>query len=131
MLDVETLTERLNNLGYKVKEDDAFSLTFCLEKVRNTIKSETNQHDVPNGLEHIALDMAVGEFLLAKKTFAPDDITCLDLTGVVTEIKEGDTTVAFGTGESSQTAEQRLNAFINYLLNYGKCEFAAYRRLKW
>lgn len=131
MFDVKSVIERLTEIGYEVKESDSFSLTFCVEKVRSTIKNDTNCQDVPEGLEHIAIDMAVGEFLLGKKTFAPDDITGLDLTGVVKDIKEGDTTISFGTGESTQTPEQRLTTYINYLLNYGKAEFSSFRRLKW
>lgn len=131
MFDVKTVIERLATLNYEVKEGDSFSLTFCIEKVSNTIKNEINCQDVPEGLEHIAVDMAVGEFLFGKKTFAPDDITGLDLTNAVKEIKEGDTTVAFGTGDSTQTPEQRLTTYINHLLTYGRSEFSTYRRLKW
>lgn len=131
MFDVKSVIERLTEIGYEVKESDTFSLTFCVEKVTNTIKNETNLSEVPDGLSNIAVDMAVGEFLLGKKTFAPDDITGLDLTGVVKEIKEGDTTTSFGIGESTQTPEQRLTTYINYLLNYGKAEFSSYRQLKW
>lgn len=131
MFDVKSVIERLTEIGYEVKESDSSSLTFCVEKVRSTIKNETNLQDVPEELEHIAIDMAVGEFLLGKKTFTPDDIAGLDLTGVVKEIKEGDTTTSFGTGESTQTPEQRLTTYINYLLNYGKAEFSSFRRLKW
>lgn len=131
MFDVKSVIERLTEIGYEVKESDTFSLTFCVEKVTNTIKNETNLSEVPDGLSNIAVDMAVGEFLLGKKTFAPDDITGLDLTGVVKDIKEGDTTVSFGTGEGTMTPEQRLTTYINYLLNYGKAEFSSYRQLKW
>lgn len=131
MFNVEALKERLKSLGYEVKEGDEFSLTFCIEKAQSTIKNEINWQDVPEGLEHIAIDMAVGEFLLAKKTFAPDDLTGLDLTNAVKEIKEGDATIAFGTGEGTLTPEQRLTTYINYLLTYGKAEFASFRRLKW
>lgn len=131
MFDVKSVIERLTEIGYEVKESDTFSLTFCVEKVTNTIKNETNLSEVPNGLSNIAVDMAVGEFLLGKKTFAPDDIAGLDLTGVVKDIKEGDTTISFGTGESTQTPEQRLTTYINYLLNYGKAEFSSFRQLKW
>ncbi len=131
MFNVETLKERLKDLRYEVKEGDEFSLTFCVEKVRSTIKNEINWQDIPEELERIAIDMAVGEFLLAKKAFAPDDLTGIDLTNAVKEIKEGDVTIAFGTGEGSQTPEQRLTTYINYLLTYGKAQFASFRRLKW
>ena len=131
MFSVDTVKERLKSFGYEVKEGDEFSLTFCVEKVRNTIKNETNQSEVPEGLEHIAVDMTVGEFLLAKKTFAPDDLTNFDLTYAVKQIQTGDTNTVFATGDSSLTPEQRLTTFINYLLSYGRAEFSAYRRLKW
>jgi methionine aminopeptidase len=75
--------------------------------------------------------MAVGEFLLAKKTFAPDDLTTLDLSAAVKDIKEGDSSVSFAVGDASQTPEQRLTTFINYLLTYGKEQYASFRRLKW
>lgn len=131
MFDTETVKNRLKSFGYEVKADDEFALTFYVEKVRSTIKNEINWQDVPEGLEHIAVDMAVGEFLLFKKTMSPDDLTNLDLTAAVKEIKEGDTTISFAIGEGSLTAEQRLTTYINYLLSYGKDEFNSFRRLRW
>lgn len=131
MFSVDTVKERLKSFGYEVKESDEFSLTFCVDKVRNTIENDTNQSEVPEGLEHIAVDMTVGEFLLAKKTFAPDDLANFDLTYAVKQIQTGDTNTVFATGDSSLTPEQRLTTFINYLLSYGRAEFSAYRRLKW
>ncbi len=131
MFDVDTVKERLKSFGYEVKADEEFALTFCVEKVRNTIKNDTNQPDVPEGLASIAVDMAVGEFLLSKKTFAPDDLTNFDLNYAVKQIQTGDTNTVFAVGDANLTPEQRLNTFINYLLSYGKAEFSAYRRLRW
>jgi hypothetical protein len=99
--------------------------------VKSTIRNEINWQEVPDGLENIAVDMAAGEFLLAKKTFAPDDLTGFDLDYAVKQIKTGDTDTVFATGEGSQTPEQRLTTFINYLLSYGKAEFSSFRRLRW
>lgn len=131
MFDINTVTKRLESFGYEVKVDDSFALTFCIDKVKNTIRNETNQKEVPEGLEHIAVDMTCSEFLLSKKTLAPDDLKNLDLDFAVKQIQKGDTNTVFAVGEGSQTPEQRLNAFINYLLTYGKSEFARYRRLVW
>lgn len=131
MFDTETVKNRLKSFGYEVKEDDEFSLTFCIEKVRSTIMNEINRQDVPERLEHIAVDMAVGEFLLSKKTFAPNDLVEFDLDYAVKQIQTGDTNTVFATGEGSLTPEQRLTAFINYLLSYGRNEFNSFRRLKW
>lgn len=130
MFSVDTVKERLKSFGYEVKADDDFTLTFCVEKVRSTIKNDINWQDVPEGLEHIAVDMAVGEFLQAKKAFSPDDIG-IDIDGAVKQIQAGDTNVIFGTGEISPTPEQRLTAFISYLLTYGRDEFSSFRRIRW
>ena len=131
MYDVDAVKARLQSLGYEVKADDIAALTFCVEKVRSTVKNETNWQDVPEGLEHIAIDMACGEFLNAKKTFAPDDLENLDLDQAVKQIQTGDTNTVFAVGDGSQTDEQRLVAFINYLLNYGRSEFNSFRRIRW
>ena len=131
MFGTETVKERLKSFGYEVKADDEFALTFCVDKVRSTIKNEVNWQDVPEGLEHIAVDMAVGEFLLSKKTFAPTDLENLDLEYEVKQIQTGDTNTVFATGEASLTPEQRLNNFLNYLLTHGRDEFSCYRRLRW
>ena len=131
MYNVDAVKKRLQSLGYEVKAEDEFALTFCVEKVRSTIKNEINWKDVPEGLEHIAIDMACGEFLNAKRTFAPDDLEVIDLDAAVKEIKTGDTTTVFSIGEGSQTDEQRLSAFINHLLTYGLSEFNSFRRIRW
>ena len=75
--------------------------------------------------------MAAGEFLQAKKTFQPDDLESFDLDYAVKQIQTGDTNTVFAAGEGSMTPEQRLNTFINYLLNYGKSEFHSFRRIRW
>ncbi len=106
-------------------------MTFCIEKVRNSIKNEINWQDVPEKLEYIAVDMAAGEFLQAKKTFQPDDLEHFDLVCAVKQIQTGDTNTVFAVGDGSMTPEQRLNAFINYLLNYGKTELHSFRRIRW
>lgn len=131
MFDTDAVKKRLESFGYEVKVSDEFALTFCVEKVRSSIENEINWNDVPEGLEHIAVDMAVGEFLLSKKTFAPDDLDGFDLSGAVKQLREGDTDVTFATGEGASTDEQRLSDFINYLLNYGTPQFSCFRRVRW
>lgn len=131
MFDAAVVKGRLEAFGIVIDENDELSLNFCIEKVRDTIKNETNQFEVPEGLEHIAADMVVGEFLMAKKAFAPDKLIGIDLGYAVKQLQAGDTNTVFATGEGSMTPEQRLNAFISYLLSYGKGEFNSYRRIKW
>ena len=129
--DVASVASRLESLGYEVREADSASLAFCVEKVRSTIKNEINWQDVPEGLVHIAIDMACGEFLKGLMTFAPDALSGFDLDAAVKRIQTGDTTTEFAVGDGTQTDEQRLTAFVNYLLNYGKDEFNSFRWLRW
>lgn len=127
----EKAKERLQSFGYEWKNGDEAILAFSVQKAESTIKNDCNISSVPDGLMNIAVDMAVGEFLVAKKAFAPNDIAGLDLSTAVKQIQEGDTSITFAAGEGSLTAEQRLDNLINYLLTYGKGEFAHYRRLLW
>ena len=123
--------ERLRSFGYEPKEKDDAILSFCVEKVIRTIKNDCNVQTVPDGLVCIAVDMAVGEFLMAKRTFSPEDLAGFDLSYAVKQIQQGDTTTVFATGEGTQTDEQRLSAFITYLLTYGRDQFSCFRRLRW
>ena len=128
---LEKVKERLQSFGYTLKDGDEVILNFSIQKVENTIKSDCNVSSIPDGLVNIAVDMAIGEFLTAKKTFSPNDIAGLDLDFAVKQIQTGDTNTVFATGESSLTPEQRLNAFVSYLLTYGRDEFSCYRKIRW
>lgn len=125
------LRERLAALGYAVQGADEALLVFALDKAVGSIKNDCNLADLPEGLQRIAVEWAAGEFLQAKKAFAPDDLAGLDLEAAVKQIQAGDTNVVFAAGEGSQTPEQRLNGLINYLLSYGRSELSCYRRFRW
>ena len=125
------LRERLAAFGYELQPADEALLVFALDKAVGSIKNDCNLADLPEGLQRIAVEWAAGEFLQAKKAFAPDDLAGLDLEAAVKQIQAGDTNVVFAAGEGSQTPEQRLNGLINYLLSYGRSELACYRRFRW
>ncbi|MFC2282297.1 MAG: hypothetical protein ACFNJJ_00040 [Lachnoanaerobaculum saburreum] len=128
---LERIKERLQSIGYAVKDSDDIAINFAMQKVENTIKNDCNISAIPDGLMNIAIDMVVGEFLMSKKTFAPDDLLNFNLDSAIKQIQEGDTNISFAVGEGSKTDEQRLDNFIDYLLNYGRDEFITYRRFRW
>ena len=128
---LERVKERLQSLGYTVKDSDDIAINFAMQKVENTIKNDCNISAIPDGLIHVAINMVVGEFLMSKKTFAPNDLLNFNLESAVKQIQEGDTNISFAVGEGSKTDEQRLDSFIDYLLNYGRDEFITYRRFRW
>ena len=128
---LERIKERLRSIGYAVKDSDDITINFAMQKVENTIKNDCNISAIPDGLMHIAIDMVVGEFLMSKKTFAPNELLNLNLDSAIKQIQEGDTNISFAVVEGSKTDEQRLDSFIDYLLNYGRDEFITYRRFRW
>lgn len=128
---LEAVKQRLAAFGYEIKDGDEALLSFSVQKAENTVKNDCNVRSVPEGLFNVAVDMAVGEFLLAKKTFSPADLAGLDLDTAVKQIQQGDTNTVFAVGEGSQTAEQRLDSLIGHLLNDGREQFSCYRRIRW
>ena len=129
----EKIVELLAAIGYgAVSDGDEIALRFVISKVESEIRNEINWKEVPRELENVLVCRVVGEFLLHKKTFAPADLSMLDLSGAaVKQIQAGDTNFVFASGEGTETDESRLSAFINHLLSYGADQFSAFRRIRW
>lgn len=125
---IESVLERLDSFGYEVKDSDAWMIGFSMQKVQNSIFNDCNISEIPDGLLHIAVDMACGEFLLAKKQSGQLELGSLDLTGAVSSIKEGDTQVNFNNDESDS---DKVDSLLNHLLNSGKGELVCYRKIRW
>lgn len=120
---------RLESLGYTIKETDSWMISFSVQKVENTIKNDCNVSSVPDGLYSVATDMICGEFLFAKKQTG--QLEDFNLEAALKSVQAGDTTVTYAIGDASMTPEQRLNSLISYLMTKGKGEFACYRKIKW
>ena len=57
---LERIKERLQSLGYTVKDSDDIAINFAMQKVENTIKNYCNVSAIPDGLIHVAINMVVG-----------------------------------------------------------------------
>lgn len=104
-------------------------LDILLHNVQQRILNKTNQSVIPEGLESVAVYMAVGEYLNMKKTVG--QLTGFDLDAAIKQIQEGDTNTVFAIGEGSLTPEQRLNGLIDYLINGRSDELYRFRKLVW
>lgn len=124
----ESVLERLMSFGYTLKETDGVELGFAIQKAENHVKNSCNTTSVPEGLFNVAIDTICGEFLFAKKLTGRLELNDLDLTGVVTSIKEGDTSVNFGSGTSE---DEKLTLFLNMLMHSMDGDLVCYRRLQW
>lgn len=126
---LEAVKGRLAGFGYEVKPEDEFALGFCIDKTCASIKNECNLSEIPEGLFHIAVDMSVGEFLKAKRVSSPSEIASLNVDGAVKSLRIGD--ISADIAASGENSDQKMSALINYLLTYGKGEFACFRKLRW
>lgn len=104
-------------------------LNILKKNIQQRILNKTNQSVIPEGLESVAVYMAVGEYLNMKKTVG--QLTGFDLDAAIKQIQEGDTNTVFAIGEGSLTPEQRLNGLIDYLINGRSDELYRYRKLVW
>ena len=104
-------------------------LDILLQNVQQRILNKTNQSVIPEGLESVAVYMAVGEYLNMKKTVG--QLTGFDLDAAIKQIQEGDTNTVFAIGEGSLTPEQRLNGLIDYLINGRSDELYRFRKMVW
>lgn len=118
----------LTALGVAGAADDPL-LDMVLTNVQWRIKNLSNLSEIPEGLESLAVSMAVGEYLNMKK--CSEQLEGFDLDAAVKSIQEGDTNITFALGEGSSTPEQRLNSLIDYLINGRIGEIYRYRRLVW
>ena len=119
----------LTALGVAGAADDPL-LDIALNNVQWRIKNLSNLSEIPEGLESLAVSMAVGEYLNMKKCSGQLEGCDLD-AAAVKSIQEGDTNITFALGEGSSTPEQRLNSLIDYLINGRIGEIYRYRRLVW
>ncbi len=124
----ESVLKRLVSFGYVLKESDAWEICFAMQKVENHIKNSCNCTSVPDGLFNVAVDVVCGEFLFARKQTGQLELNDLDLTGAITSIKEGDTSVNFGSGSSE---EEKLTVFLNMLMHSMEGDLLCYRKMQW
>ena len=118
----------LTALGVAGAADDPL-LDMVSTNVQWRIKNLSNLSEIPEGLESLAVSMAVGEYLNMKKVSGQLD--GFDLDAAIKQIQEGDTNTVFAIGDGSSTPEQRLNSLIDYLINGRIGEIYRYRRLVW
>lgn len=126
---LQGIVDLLTALGYTFQEVDGVLLTFATQKVNEEILNACNVSHAPDGLYQCATGLIVAEFLMAKKNTGNLDGLPLNFEPVLKSLQEGDTNITWAT-DSSQSAEQRFDAFIGYLLA-GRAQFVSYRRVKW
>ena len=124
----EEVVAMLTALGVTGAADDPL-LDMVISNVQWRIKNLTNLQEIPDGLESMAVSMAVGEYLNMKK--ATGSLEGFDLEAAIKQIQEGDTNTVFAIGDGNLTPEQRLNSLIDYLTNGRSRELYRFRKFVW
>lgn len=114
----------LTALGVKDIVDALLSI--ALQAVEKELRNKTNQPQVPEGLESVAVYRAAGQYL--SLAHATGQLSDFDFSGAVQSIKEGDTTVTFLDGAAD--VETFSNA-VSAMTQYGADQINRYRRLVW
>lgn len=129
---IEEIHIYLSQCGYNMEENqeaDEPLLYFIAKEEKQKILNITHQKMFPKKLLHALVRRVVGNFFYIKLRSGQLELgENLDLSGAVSTVKEGDTSVSFGQGASDL---DRLDTLINYLQNYGEKEIRCFRRIKW
>jgi hypothetical protein len=122
----ESVIRRLESFGYVANPAaDGWLLGHVIDGVANEIKNSCNIDAVPDGLRQVAVDMACGEFLAAKRGGGQE--LNIDMEKAVKTIKEGDTQITYAVADDAIT----LDGLIRRLTSGGRPQFATYRRFVW
>lgn len=124
----ESVKKRLEGFGVTISDNDIWMINFCIEKTENHIKNTCNVLEVPLGLFNVACDMAVGEFLLIKMQTGQLEVSDLDFSAAISQLREGEVSIEFAKGSSDQ---EKFDSLVNYLLTKGEGDLISYRRIKW
>lgn len=115
----------LTALGVKDIVDALLSI--ALQAVEKELRNKTNQPQVPEGLESVAVYRAAGQYL--SLAHATGQLSDFDFSGAVQSIKEGDTTVTFLDGAADvETFSNAVSAMTQYGADQINRYMASYSR---
>jgi hypothetical protein len=124
----EAVLERLKSFGVTVTNDDAFTVAFSIDMTANHIKNTCNTDGIPEGLFNVGVDMVCGDVLEILHGMNKLNLDGMDLGAIITQIKEGDTSVSF---DASATDSGKLRTIIDHLMNGRRGELLCYRKMTW
>lgn len=129
MVTREKVNERLVQLGYEVTEQDASQVEFELTTVLNYVKNHCNITVIPEILDNRIIDRVCSAFLYNKKNSGT--LEGFNYETAIKQLKEGDTTIQYATGQGEDTPENRFDALVKQLERGFDKWITPHRRLRW
>lgn len=124
---LDRLHERLSACGLAVDEADEVLLALSLERAGKKLCVELGLDELTEDLEEAVLDMAVGDYLMAKLSLAPQAFA--DWQPDVKNLRMGDVSVGYAAGEFG--GRSGVFQFANGLLMRARETVAAVRGVIW
>ena len=120
---LEEVKSRLESLG--VNGDD-IAVNFAIQKTETHIKHFCNIATIPECLNNVVIDMAVGDFLFTKKSMG--QLKDFQIDQIVKKIQDGDTTVEYA---ATTDPESLFNSYVSKMIDGHNDDLIAHRKLRW
>lgn len=130
MVTIEQVIDRLKQFGYEVTNElDMLQVQFELTTTLNYVYNYCNIKTIPELLDNRIIDRACAYFLFNKKNSGT--LEGFDYDTVIKQIKEGDTTIQYATGQGEDTPENRFDSFVKQLERGFDKWLTPHRALRW
>ena len=128
-LSVESVSDRLGQLGYTVLDEDKPQIKFEVDKITNYALNFCRLTGLPDIVKVRLIDRTCADFLYYKKNSGSLNGFNYDL--LIRQIKEGDTSIQYAVGQGEDTPENRFDAFVKQLERGTDKWLTRFRRLEW
>jgi hypothetical protein len=129
MVTKDMIINRLGHFGYTVSSEDDDIVDFELQKTIDYVHNYCNITTIPTILEYRIIDRVCSYILFNMKNAGKLENCNYD--AVIKQIKEGDTTIQYATGQDGDTPESRFDSFVKQLERGFDKWLTPHRRLRW
>ena len=129
MVTTDMVIERLRQFGHIPTDGDIPQIEFELETVLNYVKNYCNIETIPGILDNRIIDRVCSYYLFNKKNTGT--LEGFNYDAVIKQIKEGDTTIHYATGQGEDTPENRFDSFVKQLERGFDKWCTPHRALRW
>ncbi len=129
MVTKDMVIKRLKQFGYTVSVEDEGIVEFELDKTLNYVYNYCNITEIPAILDYRIIDRVCAYILYNLKNSG--QLEGFNYDSVIKQIKEGDTTIHYATGQDGDTQESRFDSFVKQLERGFDKWITPHRRLRW
>jgi hypothetical protein len=122
----EKLRKRLEELGVVLPVEDERLIKSLCKGAKRRLLAETGQYELPGALKPVMIDMAVGEYLLFRKSIGR--LEGFDQEYAIRQMSQGDTSITYAMASEAQSP---VDVLIERLSTPPAALITEWRRLRW